>query len=164
MIELRTASKNDLPLLNQLAHTIWTVAYKDILSKDQLQYMMEKMNSIEAISKLIDDDHHFIIPYEDDIAKGYACYKIHPYKVRIEKIYVLPDQHKKGIGKLMMDYIIEKASGVNVVELNVNRQNNAVDFYKKIGFKIIKEVDNPIGKGYFMNDYVMQKSLTGLTS
>ncbi len=26
---------------------------------------------------------------------------------------------------------------------------------KKLGFKIIKEVDNPIGEGYYMNDYVM---------
>ncbi len=160
MIELRTASKTDLPLIQQLVITIWNVAYKDMLSKEQLNYMLDSMHSIAALTKLIDTGHQFIIPYEDGVAKGFACYKVFPDKVRIEKIYVLPDQHKKGIGKLMMDYIIEKASGVNVVELNVNRQNIAVDFYKKIGFKIIKEVDIPIGKGYFMNDYVMQKSLT----
>ncbi len=51
------------------------------------------------------------------------------------------------------------ANNVKMVELNVNRQNKAVDFYKNIGFKIIKEVDIPIGEGYFMNDYVMQKEL-----
>jgi len=160
MIELRTASKTDLPLIQQLVITIWNVAYKDMLSKEQLNYMLDNMHSIPALTKLIDTGHQFVIPYEDGVAKGFACYKVLPDKVRIEKIYVLPDQHKKGIGKLMMDYIIEKASEVNVVELNVNRQNKAVEFYKKIGFKIIKEVDNPIGKGYFMNDYVMQKSLT----
>ncbi len=160
MIELRTASKTDLPLIQQLVCTIWNVAYKDILSKEQLNYMLDSMHSITALTKLIDTGHQFIIPYEDGVAKGFACYKVFPDKVRLEKIYVLPHQHKKGIGKLMMDYIIEKASGVNVVELNVNRQNKAVDFYKKIGFKIIKEVDISIGKGYFMNDYVMQKSLT----
>jgi len=164
MIELRTASKTDLPLIQQLVFTIWNVAYKDILSKEQLNYMLDSMHSIPALTKLIDTGHQFIIPYEDGVAKGFACYKILTDKVRLEKIYVLPHQHKKGIGKLMMDYIIEKASGVNVVELNVNRQNKAVDFYKKIGFKIIKEVDIPIGEGYFMNDYVMQKSLTSLTS
>lgn len=160
MIEIKTASKKDLPLISQLAHTIWASAYKDILSKDQLAYMHIKMNSVEAFSKLFDDDHQFIIPCEDDVAKGYACYKIHPGKVRIEKIYVLPDQHKKGIGKLMMDHIIEKVKPqVNMIELNVNRQNKAVDFYKRIGFEIVKEVDIPIGEGYFMNDYVMQKNI-----
>jgi GNAT superfamily N-acetyltransferase len=161
MVEIKAASRNDLPLINQMAIIIWDTAYKDILSKDQLAYMHHKMNSVEALTKLIDDGHQFIISYEDDVAKGYACFKIYTDKARIEKIYVLPDQHKKGIGKLMMDYIIEKAKiDVNIVELNVNRQNKAVDFYKKVGFEIVREADIPIGEGYFMNDYVMQKSLT----
>ena len=160
MIEIKAASTNDLPLIKQLAYTIWSVAYKEILSKEQLAYMLEKMHSIEALTKLINDDHQFIIPYENDVAKGYACYKIHPGKARIEKIYVLPDQQKKGIGKLMMDHIIEIVNPhVNIIELNVNRQNNAVDFYKKIGFEIVKEADIPIGEGYFMNDYVMTLTL-----
>lgn len=161
MIEIKPAAKTNVPLIQQLAYTIWTVAYKDILSKDQLAYMLDKMHSIEALTKLIDDGHQFIISYEDGVAKGYACYKIHPDKARIEKIYVLPDQHKKGIGKLMMDYIIEKVSpDVSIVELNVNRQNKAVDFYKRIGFEIVREADIPIGEGYFMNDYIMTFTLT----
>jgi len=160
MIEIKSASKTDLPLIVQMAYTIWNVAYKDILSKDQLNYMLDKMNSVSAMSKLLNEGHQFIIPYEDDVAIGYACYKIHSGKARIEKIYVLPDQHKKGVGKLMINSIIQNVkSDVNIVELNVNRQNQAVDFYKKIGFEIVKEVDIPIGEGYFMNDYVMQKSI-----
>ncbi len=160
MIEIKSADKTHVPLLQQLAYTIWSVAYKDILLKEQLAYMLEKMHSIEALTKLIDDEHQFIIPYEDGVAKGYACYKIHPNKTRIEKLYVLPDQHKKGIGKIMTDHIIEKVSPyTNIIELNVNRQNNAVEFYKRIGFTIVKEVDIPIGEGYFMNDYVMTLTL-----
>ena len=160
MIEIKAADKTNVPLLQQLAYTIWSVAYKDILSKEQLAYMLDKMHSIQALTKLIDDGHQFIIPYEDGVAKGYACYKIYPDKARIEKLYVLPDQHKKGIGKLLLNYIIEKSKQeVNIIELNVNRQNNAVDFYKKVGFEILKEVNIPIGEGYFMNDYVMQKKL-----
>ena len=160
MIEIKPADKTNVPLLQRLAYIIWSVAYKDILSKEQLAYMLDKMHSIQALTKLIDDGHQFIIPYEDGVAKGYACYKIYPDKARIEKLYVLPDQHKKGIGKLLLNYIIEKSKQeVNIIELNVNRQNNAVDFYKKVGFEILKEVNIPIGEGYFMNDYVMQKKL-----
>ena len=160
MIEIKPADKTNVLLIQQLAYTIWSVAYKDILSQEQLIYMLDKMHSIDALTKLIDDDHQFIIPYEDDVAKGYACYKIYPDKVRIEKLYVLSDQHKKGIGKMMIDHIIEKTSRyTNIIELNVNRQNNAVDFYKRIGFTIVKEVDIPIGEGYFMNDYVMRLTL-----
>lgn len=160
MIEIKAADKTNVPLIQQLAYTIWSVAYKDILTKDQLAYMLEKMHSIDALTKLIDDGHQFIIPYENGVAKGYACYKIHPGKTRIEKLYVLSDQHKKGIGKMMFDHIIEKTSPyTNIIELNVNRQNNAVDFYKRLGFTIVKEVDIPIGEGFFMNDYVMSLTL-----
>lgn len=160
MVEIKTASKTDIPLIQQLAYNIWQVAYKDILSKEQLAYMLDTMHSPEALTKLMDEDHAFIIPYEDGVAKGYACYKIHPGKTRIEKIYILPDQQKKGIGKLLINYIIDKVSAqTNIIELNVNRQNKAVDFYKRLGFTIVKEVDIPIGEGYFMSDYVMQKNI-----
>lgn len=160
MIEIVSATTNDLPLINTLAVKIWEVTYKNILSDEQLAYMHHKMNSVEALSKLINQDHKFIIPYENGIAKGYSCYKIYIDKTRIEKLYVLLDEHKKGIGKLMMNHIIEKAKEhVSIIELNVNRQNEAVTFYEKMGFKILKEVDIPIGEGFFMNDYIMQKTI-----
>ena len=80
--------------------------------------MHDKMNSFEALTQLVENDHQFIIPCEDCAAKGYACYNIYIDKARIEKIYVLPEQHKKGIGKLMMNYIIEKVKPhVNIIEL-----------------------------------------------
>jgi len=41
----------------------------------------------------------------------------------------------------------------------VNRQNNAKNFYEKLGFVVIKEEDIDIGNGYFMNDYVMEMML-----
>ena len=160
MFSIYTASKPDLPLIRELAYNIWSVAYKDILSKEQLAYMLAEMHSIEALTKLINEDHQFIIPYEDGIAKGYACYKIHAGKTRIEKIYILPNEHKKGIGKLLINYIIDKVkTQTNILELNVNRQNNAVEFYKRLGFTIVKEVDISICEGYFMNDYVMEKNI-----
>ena len=161
MIEIKTADKTNVLLIQQLAYTIWSVAYQDILSKDQLTYMLDRMHSLNALTKLVDNGHQFIIPYEDGVAKGYACFKTYNDKARIEKLYVLPDQHKKGIGKLLLNYIIQKVSPqANIIDLNVNRNNKAIGFYKRVGFEIVKEVDIPIGEGYFMNDYVMRKSLT----
>ena len=39
--------------------------------------------------------------------------------------------------------------------LNVNRFNNAVQFYQHLGFRIVKEENIDIGNGYLMEDYVM---------
>jgi len=64
---------------------------------------------------------------------------------------------------MLLDFVlneIKKTAEKSVLQLNVNRQNNAVNFYLKKGFSILYEEDNDIGEGYFMNDYVMQKDVS----
>ena len=60
-----------------------------------------------------------------------------------------------------MDYIISqmKHHRATMLELNVNRLNSAINFYKKLGFEIIQEEDIDIGNGFFMNDYVLSLQL-----
>ena len=42
-----------------------------------------------------------------------------------------------------------------VIELNVNRNNPAINFYSRFGFKILRQGDFHIGNGFYMNDYIM---------
>ncbi|WP_298391912.1 GNAT family N-acetyltransferase, partial [Hydrotalea sp.] len=62
------------------------------------------------------------------------------------------------MGKLLLQTVIDQAKGAGATSLilNVNRSNKAIAFYSKMGFQIVKEEDNDIGNGYFMNDFVMQ--------
>ena len=46
----------------------------------------------------------------------------------------------------------------STLELNVNRNNPAKDFYAKNGFKIVEEIDIPLDK-FWLNDYVMTKNI-----
>ena len=45
------------------------------------------------------------------------------------------------------------------IELNVNRFNDAVRVYEKLGFRRIREEKNDIGHGYYMDDYVYSLEL-----
>jgi ribosomal protein S18 acetylase RimI-like enzyme len=74
---------------------------------------------------------------------------------------VLPNQQQKGIGKLLLEAIYSeiRKNGAGSIELNVNRFNNALAFYQKLGYEILKEEDIDIGKGYFMNDYILFKKV-----
>jgi ribosomal protein S18 acetylase RimI-like enzyme len=49
-----------------------------------------------------------------------------------------------------------KENQMNSMTLQVNRNNKAVEFYKKFGFEIIDEQDFDIGNGYYMNDFIMR--------
>lgn len=42
-----------------------------------------------------------------------------------------------------------------LMELNVNRNNKALQFYEYMGMRKLREGDFPIGNGYYMNDYIM---------
>lgn len=49
----------------------------------------------------------------------------------------------------------EVSAGKIRIELNVNRFNKAVSFYEHIGMYLDRQGDFPIGRGFFMNDYIM---------
>ena len=67
----------------------------------------------------------------------------------------------KKIGKHLIEKAFSYIRGLVApdesvtVELNVNRQNKATGFYKRMGFSIARSGDFPIGNGFFMNDYIM---------
>ncbi|MBB5286919.1 putative acetyltransferase [Rhabdobacter roseus] len=66
---------------------------------------------------------------------------------QIEMLFIHPDYRNKGMGKAFMEYAIRQCKA-NRVE--VNEQNEqAVGFYKHLGFKVIKrcEYDN-MGKPF----------------
>lgn len=164
MIKIKPAEINDLPVIRKLAYEIWPSAYGKILGKAQLDYMLDKIYSASALTHQMNVlKHHFILVSENKMPIGFAAFSAHinPFIYHLNKIYVLPDQQGKNIGKQILDYIISeiKKSGATSLQLNVNRHNKAFHFYEKQGFRIIREEDIDIGEGYFMNDYVLELKL-----
>ena len=108
--------------------------------------------------------HTFLLAKEEEETLGFCSYELNcedSNKVKIHKIYILPDTQGKGLGKLLIQKIQDLAQKNNsdALSLNVNRFNVAKSFYEKIGFKIVAEEDIEIGEGWLMEDYVMEKSL-----
>jgi ribosomal protein S18 acetylase RimI-like enzyme len=164
---IKDASLADIPVIQDLAYKIWPVAYRDILSKEQLQYMLENFYSNHSLQSQISQEHHFfLIAFDDNSPIAFASYSnvsetTEENRFKLHKLYILPGYQGKGVGKSIIQYIFEKIkSSVNTtLVLNVNRFNNAVEFYKRIGFRVIKEEDIDIGNGFFMNDFVMEKKI-----
>ncbi|MEO6406991.1 MAG: GNAT family N-acetyltransferase [Ferruginibacter sp.] len=162
MIEIKNATTSDIEIIRQLTFRIWPPTYSEIVGEEQVAFMLELIYSPAALKNQIENlQHRFIIIYEHGEAFGFASYSPKSAEqqnvFRLHKLYVLTDQHGKGFGKKLIDHIIAdmKLSNATILELNVNRQNPAISFYKKIGFEIKYSEDIDIGNGYFMNDYVM---------
>lgn len=164
MIHIVKATTEDLPTIAEIARKTWPVAYGEILSQAQLEYMLNAFYSKESLQANIDNGHEFILAIENDIVLGFASFEHqyqHKAKTKIHKIYMLPESQGKGLGKLLIA-IIEKTAidnGSNNLLLNVNRFNKALGFYQKMGFNIIEEINIEIGLGYLMEDYIMEKKI-----
>jgi GNAT superfamily N-acetyltransferase len=164
MIQTVQLGKEDIFLVNHLAHDIWPIAFKDILTKDQIAYMLDWMYDINTLEEQVQIGHLYYLVKENGVAKGFLGvepnYPDADY-LRIHKLYVLPDQQGKGLGRILLNQAIDVAFDLDLhtVHLNVNRFNEAVKFYEHCGFKIAGEEDIDIGKGYLMEDYIMELQL-----
>ena len=161
---IRKANPGDASLIRDMAYEIWPQTYSRILSKAQLEYMLDLLYNEQTLKKEMKQGVEFIFVYDGPHPVGFASFsKTQPEVYKLHKIYVLPSQQGKGTGRFMIDEVIKvmKQNGATTLQLNVNRHNNAKVFYEKLGFLVVREEDIDIGNGYFMNDYVMEKKLKG---
>lgn len=165
MIKIIAAQLEDIPVIQSIAAAAWPIAFSDILSAEQITYMMEMMYSTAALKEQITTNNHlFLIAKEDDKNVGYLSFELNykkQQKTKIHKIYLLPDTQGRGIGRQLFDEVsrIALLNSNHTLSLNVNRDNMAVNFYKKIGFEIVGQEDISIGNGFLMEDYIMECQL-----
>lgn len=160
-LSIRLGDLEDINAIGFLAQQIWPKTYGATLSSQQLQYMLNLIYSPASLRKqMVEDRQQFLILEEAEEPIGFASWSPLPDPgiFKLHKLYVLPGRQGKGLGKSMMQFIFDaiRPEGATTLRLNVNRHNDARQFYEKMGFIVVKEEDVPIGNNYFMNDYVME--------
>ncbi len=145
-----------------MATEIWNESFVDMITKDQIRYMLEKYLSpgsiLEQISK--GTNYEFIIESGKDV--GFIAYKKEEEKLMLSKFYLCEEYRHTGLASYSLDHIVKIARELNLnsIYLNVNRKNvEAISAYEHWGFISVKDVDADIGNGFFMNDHVMELDL-----
>lgn len=159
----RVLSNEQVETVAGLATTIWTEHYTPIIGRDQVEYMLDKFQSIDAIKADLRNGsvRYFLIVRDGEIV-GYAGIKLEETRLFLSKIYVLSSERGNGAGKKTIELIKEVAASnnLNTIYLTVNKENtNTIGAYQKFGFAIKEEVCADIGKGYVMDDYLMELEL-----
>ena len=162
MFKIKKATLEDIPLINELAWIVFPYTYKELLSPEQIEFMMDWMYSPVNLQKqMTEDDHTYFIAYQGDEPAGYLSIQPEGKHIyHLQKIYVLPSHQGKKLGKELfmkaIQAIKELHSAPCQMRLNVNRNNmKAIDFYIHMGMYKASEGDFDIGHGYQMNDYIM---------
>jgi ribosomal protein S18 acetylase RimI-like enzyme len=164
MYAIKNLTIDEIPVIQSIAEKTWWPTYSNILDATQIRFMLDEIYSTDALTKVIEEgSQEFILLIDERGPQGFASFGAKPNEediYKLNKIYVLPQNHGRGYGKLLLSEVKRRISdkGIKILDLNVNRYNPAREFYEKLGFRVIKEEDVPIGP-YFMNDYVMRLEL-----
>lgn len=156
-------NKKDYKAISGLAKNIWTEHYTPIIGIDQVNYMLEKFQSEEAIGhQILNNNYDYFTIINNNIPLGYLAIKKETDALFLSKIYIMKSYRGQGFGKISMDFIKNQAKNLNCskIYLTVNKYNtNSIKAYQKIGFIKTEELVIDIGNGYVMDDYKMEKAL-----
>ncbi|MBA3665836.1 MAG: GNAT family N-acetyltransferase [Bacteroidetes bacterium] len=156
LIEL---SKKDIPLVSELAHTIWNQHYPSIIGQQQVDYMLKRMYSSESIEEQMEKKGHlfFLIRFNHQPTGFVSVHEEKPGHWFLNKFYIDQRKAATGLGTRAFELLLKKIVPEEIT-LTVNRKNfKSINFYFKNGFRIEEVKDFDIGQGYLMEDFIMKR-------
>ena len=155
------ATIDQIPLIQEIAEKSWKKHYPGIISDEQIEYMLGEMYSEKELQNHFDNpNYHYYLLGDDETFLGIMGFENHYESgtTKLHRIYLLQEAKGKGLGKLGLNFLKEQAknAGDNRIILNVNKQNPSYHFYVSQGFSIHEETVLDVGKGFVMDDYIME--------
>ena len=147
-----------------LAKKIWNEYSTCFISQEQIDYMLEKFQSEQAVKRQIDYERYQYYFLEED-GRNFGYFAIQPQKdyLFLSKIYI--DKEHRGKGFARQAFVnaiipIAKERELPSIRLTVNKYNiPSFCIYEKLGFVRIDSVETDIGGGYIMDDYIYEYTI-----
>ncbi len=158
-MEIKICTSNEIEELAILANEIWHEYFIQIISNEQIDYMVDMFQSKNALVKAMEDGYIYFLAYENNTLIGYCG--IHPEeeKVFLSKLYLHKDYRGRGLSSFLLKEAINygKQNSKKAMYLTCNKNNdNSLGVYYAKGFYKIDDVKTDIGNGFIMDDYVLQ--------
>lgn len=163
-MEIRLCEGNqDIQALAVLAKEIWNEYFITIISQEQIDYMVNKFQSYDALSQAIHHEGYtYFLAFEQQELIGYCGVKPDEQRLFLSKLYLRSDMRGKGYASLLLERAIDFARELHkqALYLTCNKYNaHTLAVYEKKGFYQIDAVQSDIGHGFIMDDYVLQKDV-----
>jgi ribosomal protein S18 acetylase RimI-like enzyme len=159
-IAIRRIAADELPIVQQIANDTWPTAFAGVIERHQIEIMLGDIYDLDMLQNDMDALGHvfWVARYGHQDAGFVSSYKEDDV-TWIKKLYILPSRQGLGIGRALMGTAKAVFAPQRALSLNVNNGNvKAIEFYKKYGFAVEREV--PVKMGPFdFTDFVMTKVL-----
>ncbi len=160
MTEIRQLTTDaELRANSELAAVIWREHFHGIITDEQIEYMLERFQSFEAMKRQTESEHYeYYGLFADGDQLGYfAVADKGDGTLFLSKLYLKKEARGKGYASQMFERIRQTARerGLGSVWLTVNRHNDSsINVYRHWGMQVIREQAADIGGGFVMDDYV----------
>jgi ribosomal protein S18 acetylase RimI-like enzyme len=156
----RQGTKGDLQSLKKLAIKSWTPFQKE-LTDENWNSLKQTISNDKTYQELIDQSTCFVCVADNDsiIGMSFLVPNGNPTDIYLKEwsyirfVSVDPDFGGQGIGRGLTIMCIDKAKekGEKTIALHTSEiMNNARHIYESLGFEILREIDQRLGKRYWL--------------
>jgi diamine N-acetyltransferase len=160
---LSVASAAEVARVAALAREIWTEHYTPLIGSGQVEYMLATIQSADSIVQQMREGLEYQLLLANDEDAGYFAVRpdLPSQTLFLSKLYVRREMRGRALATRALEWMGGRARqlGLRAIRLTVNKRNCAVQVYLRMGFEVKEDVVTPIGEGYVMDDYLMEKSL-----
>lgn len=158
----------DRVALAVLADEIWHEYWPALIGEAQTDYMVEQFQSLEAIERDLAEhayEYWFLRDADDHRIVGYTGGhpELETNRFFISKIYLRSAERGHGFASQTIRFYEDlcRTRGFEAMYLTVNKHNDlGVRAYLGKGFETIDSVETDIGRGFIMDDFIMEKRLS----
>ena len=152
---LRKAGNMDISRIAEILIFTKRTTYRPIFKNDNVSFNeMQVLKEIEKLSQPSALDNIYV--YDDGIVKAMVKIEDVGEKTKISEFFVDPFFQGEGIGTKILNNVIEKSKEVFLYVLDKNEK--AIRFYVKMGFKYTGEKEEFLNSGFYMLKYFFVKS------
>ena len=163
-LAIRQATPADIPAITRIyAHAVeHGTASFELTPPDEAE-MTKRMNELLAYK------FPYLVAELDGALAGYAYaapYRARPaYRFTVENsVYVAPDMHRRGVGKALLEALIEACTKggfrLMIAVIGDSAQTPSIELHRAAGFRMVGAVEN-VGYKFdrWLDSVVMQRAL-----
>ena len=163
-LSIMPVEMRDLPWISALLQKMVDMTFSRFASQEQLEAIMSKKCTHEAISYEMEDGITYMKLVAGDDIYGLISYKAggKPEEVYVDKLYALPGEHEAGYITILVNYILEQTrqAGYELLSLFLPpNDQDKLELLTSQGFMLSRLEKIEVCDDFHVDTYVLRTNL-----